>query len=415
MMLKTLREFPKLEAAGGILLVAAALLALVIANSPLGGLYDRLLALPIEIRLGTLEIAKPLLLWVNDGLMVLFFFLVGLELKREFIEGHLSDRARVALPAFGAVGGMLVPSIIYVCINWGDAVALQGWAIPAATDIAFALAIVMLLGDRVPAPLRVLLVTIAVFDDVGAIIIIALFYTDQVSLTAIMVASACLPVLFVLNRSGVANRTPYLLLGALMWAALLKSGVHATLAGVVLALFIPLRSAPGTPSPLRETERQLHGLVSFGVLPAFAFANSGLSLVGTSLAALAHPVSLGIFLGLVVGKQVGVLAFCWLAVRCSLARLPDRVSWRHIYGVALLCGVGFTMSLFIGSLAFGKAGLVLLHDERIGIMAGSLVSGLCGYFYLRTALAGRAPRHGMVEQRRFSRSDAPSAPAAYRR
>ncbi|MEQ8858508.1 MAG: Na+/H+ antiporter NhaA [Pseudomonadales bacterium] len=383
-MLKAIQDFLKLEAASGVLLVFAAILALIVANSPLNVFYEALITLPLEIRVGDFQIDKPLLLWINDGLMALFFLLVGLELKREFVDGELSDVRKVALPAAGAVGGMLVPAAIYVWINWGDAVALDGWAIPAATDIAFALAILTLLGNRVPIALRVFLVTIAIFDDVGAIVIIALFYTENLSLSALAVAGACLIPLFVLNRRGVLLKAPYLLIGVVMWTALLKSGVHATLAGVVLAFLIPLRAGPR--SPAEELEHDLHSAVAYGVLPLFAFANAGLTLGNLTIDTILHPVPLGIILGLFVGKQIGVFGFCWLAVRAGLAHIPEGMSWVHVYGTALLCGVGFTMSLFIGSLAFEETGVDLLVDERLGILTGSLLSGLAGYLYLRLSL-----------------------------
>lgn len=384
-MLYALRDFFRLEAASGIVLGAAALLALLVANSPLASLYAGLIELPMRLGVGDFEIAKPLLLWVNDGLMAVFFFVVGLELKRELVEGELSDLRRVALPAFGAVGGMLVPALIYVFVNRADPVALQGWAIPAATDIAFALAVLGLLGERVPLALKVFLVSIAIFDDVGAIVIIAIFYTADLSLPALAVAAACLPVLFALHRRGVLETTPYLLVGLVLWTAVLKSGVHATLAGVAVALFIPMRSDPAE-SPLHRLEHDLHTAVAYGVLPAFAFCNAGIPLAGLSFGDLLHPVPLGIMAGLFVGKQLGVILFCGLGVALGLARLPEGLGWRQIHGAALLCGVGFTMSLFIGSLAFEQTGVNKLFDERLGIILGSLLSGVCGWGVLRSAL-----------------------------
>ncbi len=384
--MKAFRDFLRLESSGGIILFIAAVLAMIIANTPLESYYQLLIDTPVEVRVGTLEIAKPLLLWINDGLMAVFFFFVGLELKREVLEGELSDRRNIALPAFAAVGGMVVPALIYIAINWGDDVALQGWAIPAATDIAFALGILALLGSRVPIGLKVLLVSIAIFDDVGAIVIIALFYTSDLSLTSLLIAAAFLPVLFVLNRRGVTGVMPYLFIGLLMWVAVLKSGVHATLAGVLLAFFIPMRD-PQRPerSPLKELEHDLHHVVAFGILPIFAFANSGISLAGADIDFILHPVSLGIAAGLFIGKQIGIFSLCWLGVKLGLARLPEGVSWSQLYGVGLLCGVGFTMSLFIGSLAFEETGVNLLFDERLGIVIGSLFSGAVGYFVLRRA------------------------------
>ncbi len=374
-MIDTFRDFLKLETASGILLVAAAVLAMLVANSPLAPLYGSLIDLPVGIRVGALEIEKPLLLWINDGLMAIFFFLVGLELKREVLEGQLSDPREIVLPALGAFGGMVFPAAIYIWINQGDSTAIQGWAIPAATDIAFALAILALLGSRVP----------------GAIAIIALFYTSDLSVAALVTAGACLPVLALLNRRGVLERTPYILIGLVMWIAVLKSGVHATLAGVILAVFIPLRDRAKERSPLHEIEHDLHTAVAFGILPIFAFANAGIALGGLSFESFLHPVPLGIMAGLFVGKQVGVgvFVFCGLGVMLGIARLPDDLRWAHIYGTALLCGVGFTMSLFIGSLAFEATGVNLLFDERLGIIAGSLLSGACGYLVLRMTLPER--------------------------
>jgi NhaA family Na+:H+ antiporter len=387
-MLNALRDFLKLEAASGSLLVGAAFVAMLVANSPLSGLYDALIALPVEVRVGALEIAKPLLLWVNDGLMAVFFLLVGLELKREFVAGHLADKRQVVLPAFGAVGGMLVPALIYLGVNHGDAVALQGWAIPAATDIAFALAVLALLGDRVPMSLRIFLVSVAIFDDVGAIVVIALFYTSELSFAGLAVVGVCLPVLWLLNARGVYERAPYLLVGLIMWVAMLKSGVHATLTGVLLAWFIPIDDPESGRSPLHELEHDLHTAVAFGILPVFAFANAGIAVGELSVDQLLHPVTSGIVGGLFLGKQIGVLGACGLAVVLGLARLPQGVSWMQLYGTALLCGVGFTMSLFIGSLAFENTATQMreIFDERLGILLGSLLSGILGFAVLYKAL-----------------------------
>ena len=388
-MIDAFRDFLKLETASGMLLVAAAVLAMVIANSPLAPLYDSLIDLPVGVRVGALEIEKPLLLWINDGLMAIFFFLVGLELKREVLDGQLSDPREIVLPALGAFGGMLFPAAIYIWINQGDSTALQGWAIPAATDIAFALAILALLGSRVPLSLKIFLVSVAIFDDVAAIAIIALFYTSDLSIAALLTAAVCVPVLWALNRRGVLEVTPYILVGLIMWVAVLKSGVHATLAGVLLAFFIPLRDTKKERSPLHEIEHDLHTAVAFGILPVFAFANAGISLGGLSIDSFLHPVPLGIMAGLFIGKQTGVFLFCGLGVLLGIARLPDDLRWAHIYGIALLCGVGFTMSLFIGSLAFEVTGVNLLFDERLGIIAGSLLSAVCGYLVLRMTLPER--------------------------
>lgn len=373
------------DAASGILLFLAAVAALLVANSPLRPAYDAVFALPVEVRFGDFQIDKPFLLWINDGLMALFFLLVGLELKREFLEGQMRNLRQVILPAAGAVGGMAVPAAIYVALNWNDPIALQGWAIPAATDIAFALAVLTLLGKRVPLTLRAFLVTIAIFDDVGAIVIIALFYTENLSLTALGVALACLVPLAIMNRRGVADKAPYLIIGTVMWAAMVNSGVHATLAGIVLAFMIPLRQ--GDHSPGEDLEHDLHGVVAFAVLPLFAFANSGLALGDIGMEDVLHPIPLGILLGLFVGKQLGVFIPCWLVSKMGLAKLPMGMNWAHVYGAAILCGVGFTMSLFIGSLAFEETGVDLLRDERIGILLGSALSGIYGYLFLRVFAA----------------------------
>jgi NhaA family Na+:H+ antiporter len=386
-MLSTIKDFLKLESSSGVVLVAAAVLAMVIANTPAAGFYGLFIEMPVEVRVGPLHIAKPLLLWINDGLMAIFFFLVGLELKREILEGELSDVRKAVLPAVGAIGGMVMPAAIYIGMNQGDAVALKGWAIPAATDIAFALGILTLLGRRVPTTMKVFLVSLAIFDDVGAIVIIALFYTNDLSVSALSVALACVPLLYVLSRRGVAELVPYILLGLIMWVAVLKSGVHATLAGVVLALFIPLRDRKDPArSPLRELEHDLHTVVAFVILPVFAFANSGISLAGVGPDYLLHPVPLGIAAGLFFGKQVGVIGLCWISVKLGIARLPEGVGWPGLYGAAVLCGVGFTMSLFVGSLAFEETDVNLLFDERLGIIAGSLLSGIVGYLVLRMVL-----------------------------
>lgn len=381
-----IQKFFKQESAGGILLVVFAALAIAAANSPLYGLYRQLMEMPVVVRVGSLEIAKPLLLWVNDGLMALFFLLVGLELKREFLQGELSSRKKVVLPGLGALGGMIMPAAIYVFLNAQDPMALKGWAIPAATDIAFALGVLALLGSRAPAGLKIFLTSLAIFDDIGAILIIAFFYTSKISFVALIVASVCLLALFILNRRGVAQKSVYLTIGVIMWIALLKSGVHATLAGILLALFIPLKSsAPSEPSPLESLEHDLHSAVAFIILPLFAFCNSGIHFSGMGWGQVLHPIPLGIALGLFVGKQLGVFIFCWLGIKWGLAELPTRATWLSFYGTAVLCGIGFTMSLFIGSLAFEETGVNLLIDERLGILAGSLVSGLWGYWILRLA------------------------------
>ncbi|TFH73126.1 Na+/H+ antiporter NhaA [Gammaproteobacteria bacterium LSUCC0112] len=380
-------QFLKLESAGGILLMVSALLAIVVANSSLAPFYDIFVELPLQVRIGALDVSKPLLLWINDGLMAIFFFLVGMELKREVLEGELSDRRKVILPCLGAVGGMAAPAVVYLLINNGDATATSGWAIPAATDIAFALGILTLLGSRVPVTLKVFLTSLAIFDDLGAIVIIAIFYTDQVSLNALMVAAVCVVVLALLNRSGVSARSIYRFVGIMMWVSMLKSGVHATLTGVVLAFFIPMRDVNNSSfSPLKDWEHDLHQLVAFMILPVFAFANAGLDLRGVGVQQLTHGVPLGIAAGLFFGKQIGIFGICWMAIKCKLTDMPQGMSWLSLYGASILCGVGFTMSLFIGSLAFEQTGVNRLFDERLGILLGSLLSGVVGYLVLRKSL-----------------------------
>ena len=384
MIIKPLTEFLRLEASAGILLLIAAVLAMVVENSAAKGLYDALLGTPVEIRIGEFQIAKPLLLWINDGLMAIFFFLIGLEVKREFVDGELSEPSRLFLPIIAATGGMAVPAAIYTFANWGDPVAMKGWAIPSATDIAFALGVLALLGSRVPNSLKLFLMTLAIIDDLGAIVIIAIFYTADLSLNSLFIASGAGILLFVMNRRGVLALTPYLLVGLVLWAAVLKSGVHATLAGVLTAFFIPFKKQPGeNKTQLERLEDDLHPTTVYGILPLFAFANTGISFEGLSIESLFHPVPLGIAAGLFIGNQVGVFGFSWLAIKAGLARLPDGASWAQLYGVALLCGIGFTMSLFIASLAFEQGGSALAVDDRLGILAGSLASAVCGYAVLR--------------------------------
>ncbi len=393
--LKLLQQFLRLEAAGGLVLMMAAMLALVVANSPLSVYYAAFLDVPLEVSIGSFGIAKPLLLWINDGFMAVFFFLIGMELKREVVEGHLSSLRQASLPAFAAVGGMLVPAAFYAAFNWGDTIAMEGWAIPTATDIAFALGVLSLLGKRVPPALKAFLLSVAIFDDLGAIIVIALFYTAKLSSLALVFAAVFIVCLAGLNRLGVARPAPYILVGILLWVAVLKSGVHGTLAGVVLAMFIPLRGPRSEEAKTRESllldlEQALHPWVAFGVLPAFAFANAGVSITEVSIDDALHPVPLGIVTGLFFGKQIGVLALCWIATRLRMASLPEGVGWWQLHGAALLCGIGFTMSLFIASLAFEQGNAAYFGLERLGILAGSLVSGLLGYVVLRVTLGARA-------------------------
>lgn len=381
----SIERFLQQESAAGILLMFSAVLAMIVANTPLSVYYDLLLDTPVEVTIGKLEVAKPLLLWINDGLMALFFLLVGLELKREMLIGELSSPGKIMLPAIGAIGGMLVPALIYIWFNYDDPVNIQGWAIPAATDIAFALGILTLLGSRVPIALKIFLTSLAIFDDVGAVLIIAFFYTANLSTTALIFVAACVPLLAYLNYRGVTSRSAYVFIGVIMWTAMLKSGVHATLAGILLAFFIPLKSEEG-PSPLKSLEHDLHSLVAFFVLPVFAFANAGINLHGIGLDQLMHPVPVGIALGLFVGKQLGIFGLCWLALKTKLVRMPEGMNYASLYGTACLAGVGFTMSLFIGSLAFEENPGMSLFDERLGIITGSIASGLVGYFVLAMAL-----------------------------
>ena len=390
-LIHTLRAFFALESAGGILLALAALFALALANSPFAFLYDAFLDTPVEVRAGTLHIAKLLLLWINDGLMALFFFLVGLEIKREVIEGELSEAKQVVLPAVAAVGGMVVPAAIYAAFNAGNPVALAGWAIPAATDIAFALGVLSLLGKRVPVGLKMFLLTLAILDDLGAIVIIALFYAGDLAPASLAVAAVALVALFTLNRLNVVRLAPYLFVGLVLWVSVLKSGVHATLAGVALAFFIPLRSNAGeAQSLLRRLEQDLRRLVVFAILPLFAFATAGVSLQGVGLATLVAPVPLGIAAGLLFGKAIGVFAASWLVVRLGFACLPEGVDWRAIFGVAVLCGIGFTMSLFIAGLTFEGAGSEYVVQTRLGVLLGSLAAAVIGFAILRAVLPSRS-------------------------
>lgn len=375
------------ESAGGLLLMASAVLAMVLANTPLRVYYDLIITTPVQIRIGLLEIAKPLLLWVNDGLMAGFFFLVGLELKREMLTGELSNKSKIILPVIGAIGGMLVPSLIYIAINFQNPVAMRGWAIPAATDIAFALGILSLLGSRVPVSLKILLTSLAIFDDIGAIVIIAVFYTDSISLVSLGVACFCITVLLLMNRKGQEKLGIYFFVGSIMWVALLKSGVHATLAGVLLAMFIPLRSKKEpNRSPLREIEQDLHSTINYIVLPIFAFCNCGINLSGATLDFFLHGVPVGIAAGLFIGKQLGIFAFIGLGILLKLSTMPKGMTWASLYGMSMLCGIGFTMSLFIGALAFDQTAAELVFDERLGIIIGSLLSGVAGMIILHKAL-----------------------------
>lgn len=378
----------KSESASGILLMLAAVLAMIMANSPFSHYYNDLLNLKAIVGLddSTFAISKPLLLWINDGLMAVFFFMVGLEIKREVIQGQLSDKRNVILPVAAAIGGIAVPALIYASLNYTDQTAIAGWAIPAATDIAFALGVLSLLGKRVPAALKLFLLTLAIIDDLGAIIIIALFYTQELSPLSMGIALLAVIGLAILNRLRVYTATAYLLVGLVMWIAVLKSGVHATLAGVVIAFFIPLhRPDPNQKSLAEQLENDLHKGVAFLILPLFAFANSGISLQGIGIDNIIGTVSLGIALGLLIGKPVGIMLTCWLMVQLRLAKLPEGVNWSYLFGVSILAGIGFTMSLFISSLAFTEGG-GSMNDDRIGIFLGSTLSAIIGFLYLNKVL-----------------------------
>jgi NhaA family Na+:H+ antiporter len=385
--LLALREFLRLESAGGILLLLAAALALALDNSPLSPLYQHALELPFGITLGPFALQKTLLHWINDGLMAVFFFLVGLEIKREVLEGELSSVRQVALPGLCALGGMAAPAAVYLLLNWQTPETHDGWAIPAATDIAFAVGVMALLGRRVPEGLKIFLLALAIIDDLGAIVIIALFYTADLSLLSLALAGLGILGLAVLNRMGVLRLTPYILLGIFVWVCVLKSGVHATLAGVALAFAIPLK-VPGDAAhaPLRRCEHALHPWVTFGIMPVFAFANAGVSLTGTGLATLLQPITLGVALGLFLGKQIGVMGIAVLGRLLGLLRLPEGVSWSQMYGAAVLTGIGFTMSLFIGTLAF--PGPETAAELRLGVLTGSIASAVFGFLVLRLAPQG---------------------------
>ncbi|MCB9988328.1 MAG: Na+/H+ antiporter NhaA [Rhodospirillales bacterium] len=382
-----IKAFFTKKTAPGILLVLAAIAALLVENSPFRGLYDALKDTPVAVQIGALAIDKPLLLWINDGLMAIFFLLVGLEVKYELLKGHLSRPEKMILPAVAAFGGVAVPALVYTLINYHHGVGLEGWAIPAATDIAFALGVILMLGDRIPKSLRVTLVAIAIIDDIAAILIIALFYTSDLSLLSLTLAGSGVAILAVLNRMKVTNLGPYLLVGIFIWVCVLKSGVHATLAGVVLGMFIPLHSKNKQDKPpLKVLEKAIYPWVYLAILPIFAFVNAGVSLAGVGWESLSHPITLGIMAGLFIGKPVGVMTFTAVAVALGFCRLPQGVTWPQFFGMAVLTGIGFTMSLFIGTLAFTR--IDNAESVRIGVLAGSLLSGLAGWGILSRATAG---------------------------
>ena len=382
-----IEEFIQKESSSGILLIFTTILALLFSNSFLAPLYESFLHIPVEIRVGSLQIDKSLYHWVNDGLMAIFFLLIGLEVKREILEGHLSSYSQIALPGFAALGGMVVPAAVYLYFNQNGAIARDGWAIPTATDIAFALGILSLLGKRVPISLKIFLMALAIIDDLGAIIIIAIFYTTELSTLSIIVAMMSLVVLIALNFKGVAKKAAYFIVGAVLWVSVLKSGVHATLAGVALAFTIPLTAINengDSHSPLKEIEHSLHFWVAFLILPLFAFVNAGVDVREISLAQMSGPVPMGILLGLFLGKQIGVFGFSFIAIKLKLAKLPVDSNWAQLYGVSILTGIGFTMSLFIVSLAFEDDSLFQFTD-KLAILLASFASGLAGYLILRMA------------------------------
>jgi NhaA family Na+:H+ antiporter len=382
---KLIEEFIQRESSAGITLMFVTAAALALKNSPLSEAYNAFLHTPVEVRFGALHIDKPLLLWINDGLMAVFFLLIGLEVKREIMEENLSSWSQASLPVIAAVGGMVVPALIYIALNSGEELAMLGWAIPTATDIAFALGILSLLGSRVPVSLKVFLMALAIIDDLGAIVIIAVFYTAKLSLLSMVIAAAALLALMLINRLGVVRKASYVILGVVLWVSVLKSGVHATLAGVALAFTIPLASRDSegkTFSLAKNMEHDLHYWVAFLILPLFAFVNAGIDLRQISPDQMAGGVPLGIILGLFIGKQAGVFGFSWLAIKLRLAELPQGSNWQQLYGVAVLTGIGFTMSLFIDSLAF-EDDMVYQHADKLAVLLGSFFSGIAGYLVLR--------------------------------
>lgn len=382
--LSNFRQMIQHDALGGVILVLAAVMAMIVANTGLNYFYQGFLDFPVAVQLGDFKIAKPLLLWINDGLMAIFFFLVGLEVKREILDGHLSSFDQIALPAVGAVAGIAAPALIYAWFNWGEPVAINGWAIPAATDIAFALGVFSLFAKQVPITLKLFLLSVAIFDDIGAIIIIALFYSQDLSTTSLVIGALGLVILFILNRCNVKYQTAYFIVGIVVWAAVLKSGVHATLAGFACALFIPLNVKTESGAPmLAKLEHGIQPWVAFAILPIFAFANAGVGLTNIGFSDLTNSVTLGIIAGLFIGKQVGIFSACWLAVKLGFAKLPEGATWLQLYGVSMLCGIGFTMSLFIGSLAFETADPAYFNQVKLGVLIASLLSAVFGAWVIK--------------------------------
>jgi NhaA family Na+:H+ antiporter len=385
--MKILAEFIKKESASGILLIFSTILALIFSNTMISPLYESFLHIPVEIRVGSLHLDKSLYHWVNDGLMAIFFLLIGLEVKREMIEGNLSSLSQVALPGFAAIGGMLIPAVIYLFFNQQNPIAVNGWAIPTATDIAFALGILSLLGNRIPVSLKIFLMALAIIDDLGAIVIIAFFYTSELSNLSISIAALSLFVLSLFNYYGVTKKAAYFIVGTILWVSVLKSGVHATLAGVALAFTIPLNAKDHNniaTSPAKDIEHDLHFWVAFFILPLFAFVNAGVNITQISFNQMSGTVPLGIMLGLFIGKQVGVFGFSWIAIKLNLAELPKGSNWLQLYGVSVLTGIGFTMSLFITSLAF-EDDTIFQYTDKLAILISSFLSGIVGYLVLKFA------------------------------
>ena len=372
------RDFFKLESAGGILLVIAAAIAMLAANSSLYPMYDTML----HTYIGGMSVLH----WINDGLMVLFFLLIGLEVERELLEGALKSKETAIFPAIAAIGGMLAPALVYVLFNFSNPDALGGWAIPAATDIAFALGIMALLGKRVPVSLKVFLLALAIIDDLGVIVIIAFFYSSDISTSALAVAFVATAALFIMNMKEVTKISWYVVVGLILWYSVLQSGVHATLAGVVIGFAIPLKGKKGEKSPLKKIEHALHPYVAFFILPIFAFANAGISLEGVSLSDVTSMLPLGVALGLLLGKPLGIFSFSWIAVKLGVAQLPAGINFKHIFAVSVLCGIGFTMSIFISSLAFGEAAAQFDTLARLGILIGSTTAAVLGYLLLNFSL-----------------------------
>jgi NhaA family Na+:H+ antiporter len=386
-MIRFVKRFIDQEYFGGLVLVFTAILALIVVNSPLQSLYLQFFSLKFGIHVGNYFLSKPLIMWINEGLMTIFFLLVGIEIKRELFEGELNTLNKAILPLIGAIGGMAIPSLIFAFINWHDPIGLRGWAIPSATDIAFALAVLSLFSKRIPMSLKIFLTALAIMDDLGAIIIIAVFYSNELSLLALMLAGICIIALFILNRANVVRFTPYAVIGFVMWVCVLKSGVHATLTGVVLAFAYPLRDHHNPEKALsHHIESILLPWVNYLVLPLFAFANAGIPLSTIQPGVFLKSVPLGTILGLFLGKQIGVFGSCWLAVKMKIANLPANTSWQHLYAVAILCGIGFTMSLFIGGLAYDGLSASYMEMVRLGVLAASLLSAIVGGLFIIFAL-----------------------------